>query len=72
MNGASNRKATSMKQNATFFVLMGVAVGIVVVFLFPFLRDFGHPWLMAPIAAFFVLLVIYGRHNPTPKRRPKV
>jgi len=57
-----------MRENATFLVLIGIAAAIVVVFLFPFLRDYGHTWLMVPIAAFLVLLVIYGRHNPRPKR----
>ena len=57
-----------MRQNATFLLLIGIAGAIVVLFLFPFLRDYGHTWLIVPIAAFFVVLVIYGRHNPRPKR----
>ncbi len=57
-----------MRENATFLVLIAIAIAIVVVFLFPFLRDYGHTWLIAPIAAFFVVLLIYGRHNPRPRR----
>ncbi len=60
-----------MRQNATFLVLVGVAAAIIVLFVFPFLRDEGHWGLMIPIAAFFVLLVIYGRCNPAPKSVPK-
>ncbi len=58
-----------MRENATFLVLIGIAAAIVVVFLYPFLRDYGRTWLIVPIAAFFVVLLIYGRHNPRPKRR---
>jgi hypothetical protein len=56
-----------MRQNAAFFVLMGTAIAIVVLFIFPFLRDRGHSGLIVPIAIFFALLIIYGRHNPRPK-----
>jgi len=57
-----------MRENATLLVLVGIAAAIVVLFLLPFLRDYGHTWLIVPIAAFFVLLLIYGRQNPRPKR----
>jgi hypothetical protein len=56
-----------MRQNATFFVLLGIAVAIVVLFIFPFLRDRGHWGVIIPIAIFFALLFVYGRHNPRPK-----
>jgi hypothetical protein len=60
-----------MRENATFLVLMGIAGTIVVLFLFPYLRDIGHPWVISGVVIFFVLLLIYGRHNPAPRRRPK-
>ncbi|HVZ16873.1 MAG TPA: hypothetical protein VG897_07140 [Terriglobales bacterium] len=60
-----------MRANATFFVLIAVAAAIVVIFVVPYLRDMGHPLLCIPIVIFFVLLVVYGRHNamPRPKRK---
>jgi hypothetical protein len=61
-----------MRENATLFVLMGIAAAIVVIFLYPFLRDYGHPWVTLPIAIFFALLLIYGRSNPRPRRRPRI
>jgi hypothetical protein len=57
-----------MRQNATLLVLLGIAAAIVGIFVFPFLRDYGRTWLIVPIAAFFVLLLIYGRHNPRHRR----
>jgi peptidoglycan/LPS O-acetylase OafA/YrhL len=60
-----------MRRNATFFVLIGVAAAIVVLFVVPFLRDTGHPLLGIPIVIFFVLLIVYGRHNAVPKQRRK-
>jgi uncharacterized membrane protein len=62
--------ASTMRQNLTFLVLMGIAVAIVVLFIFPFLRDRGHWGVVIPIAIFFTLLIVYGRHNPRP--RPKL
>ena len=61
-----------MRENATFLVLMGIAVAIVVLFLVPYFRDIGHPWVVLPIAVFFGLLLIYGRCNPMPVRRRKL
>jgi hypothetical protein len=61
-----------MRENATFLVLMGIAAAIGVLFLFPYLRDIGHPWLGLPIAIFFALLLVYGRHNPACVRRRKL
>ncbi len=60
-----------MKANATFFVLIAVAAAIVVIFVVPYLRDTGHPLLCIPIAVFFGLLLIYGRHNAAPRPRGK-
>ena len=60
-----------MRSNATFFVLVAVAAAIVIIFVVPFLQDTGHPLLCIPIVAFFVLLVIYGRHNTMPRPRRK-
>jgi len=57
-----------MRQNATLLVLLGIAAAVVAIFVFPFLRDYGHGWLIVPIAIFFALLLIYGRCNPRPKR----
>jgi len=67
---ASN-PSIAMRENATFLVLMGVAATIVVLFLFPYVMDIGHPWVISGVVIFFVLLLIYGRHNPAPRRRPK-
>ena len=60
-----------MRTNATFFVLIAVAAAIVVIFVVPYLRDMGHPLLCIPIALFFGLLLIYGRHNSPPRPRGK-
>ena len=60
-----------MRRNATFFVLIGVAAAIVVIFVVPYLRDTGHPLLCIPLVIFFVLLIVYGRHNAVPKQREK-
>ncbi|MGZ4787838.1 MAG: hypothetical protein ACXVZV_12415 [Terriglobales bacterium] len=60
-----------MRSNATFFVLIAVAAAIVIVFIVPFLRDTGHTLLCIPIIVFFVLLVIYGRHNAIPRSKGK-
>jgi hypothetical protein len=46
---------------------MGIAIAIVVLFIFPFLRDRGHWGVIIPIAIFFALLCVYGRHNRRPK-----
>ncbi len=61
-----------MKGNVTFLVLVCAAAALVAIFLLPYLKDIGHPLVSIPIFAFLALLFIYGRHNPQPRRRPKV
>ncbi len=53
-----------MRQNATFFVLVGAAALLVVLSIFPFLRDYGHAWLIIPLAAFFVILFFTADTTP--------
>jgi predicted membrane channel-forming protein YqfA (hemolysin III family) len=60
-----------MRENATYFVLIGVAAVIVGAFVVPYLRDTGHVLLCIPIVVFFVGLAVYGCHNPAPKPRKK-
>jgi len=60
-----------MRENATFFVLIGVAAVIIGAFVVPYLRDTGHVLLVIPIALFFVGLAVYGCHNPAPRPRKK-
>jgi hypothetical protein len=61
-----------MKGNLTYLLLIGVAAAIVALFIFPYFRDIGHPQAIIPIFVVLALLFIYGRHNPQPKRRPKI
>jgi hypothetical protein len=58
-----------MRANATFFVLILVAIGIVAVFIVPYLRDTGHPLLAIPLFVFLGLLLFYGRHNSVARRK---
>jgi predicted membrane channel-forming protein YqfA (hemolysin III family) len=60
-----------MRENARFFVLIGVAAVIIGAFVVPYLRDTGHVLLIIPIVLFFVGLGIYGCHNPAPRHRKK-
>jgi hypothetical protein len=61
-----------MKGNFTYLLLIGVAAAIAALFIYPYLRDIGHPQAIIPIFIFLAILFIYGRHNPQPKRRPKI
>jgi len=60
-----------MRANATFFLLLMIATGIVVIFVVPYLFDTGHKLLCIPIFVFLGLLFIYGRCNPLPRARNK-
>lgn len=60
-----------MRQNATFFVLVAVATVIVVLFIVPYLRDTGHPFLSIPIFVFLGLLAYYGRCNSVARRNKR-
>jgi hypothetical protein len=60
-----------MKGNVTFLVLIGIAALITALFLYPYLRDIGHPGASIPIFVFLAILFIYGRHNAAPRPRPK-
>lgn len=60
-----------MRANAPFFCLVALAVAIVAVFIVPYLRDTGHPFLSIPIFVFLGLLLVYGRCNPVARARKR-
>jgi hypothetical protein len=52
-----------MRKNALYFGMLIVAGVIVALFLFPYLRDIGHPAVAYAAFAVLVLMAVYGRHH---------
>ena len=60
-----------MRRNATFLCLIGGAALITALFVVPYFNDVGRLWLAIPMFVFFVIVAVYGCHNPMPQRRKK-
>jgi len=60
-----------MTDNWLFMLLVGLAAGIYLVFIFPYIRDSGHGVLSFGVFAIFAILFVYGRAMPPTGRSSK-